>query len=146
MKFKDIINKFCGRNKSDSYNDEAAIVIPVGYTLNFVGTEDGPVGMVWYHLEYDKEAFSEEIECIDLYKPRYEDFRLDESTGRYVFCEPDGHIENKNICRLTALKEGLYTIREINEFPGKIKKEVIHNVRVKKANPYAVQSLYFGDE
>ena len=72
-----------------------------------------------------------ETQVKDLYKPRKEDFVIDEHSGGCRFRRPCGGDESAITYTLTATKTGVYQIHEIAAFRGDIESEKIHRIKVK---------------
>lgn len=107
-----------------------ARVLHVGDVMSFTRTVYGSVGYQ-YIIEFDKSAFSEEIQCKDLYRPHPSDYHKDEKTGEMVFIRPCGSDKMDVTHILTAQKKGKYEIVEIVEFRGDVESRKVHRVIVK---------------
>jgi len=105
-------------------------VLHVGDVMSFTRTVYGSVGYQ-YIIEFDKSAFSEEIQCKDLYRPHPSDYHKDEKTGEMVFIRPCGSDKMDVTHILTAQKKGKYEIVEIVEFRGDVESRKVHRVIVK---------------
>ena len=105
-------------------------VIHIGDSLHFSGKSYSSVGCQYY-LEFDNAAFKMETQVKDLYKPREDDFIIDERTGERKFRRPCGGDEQAIVYILTATKKGVYQISEIVAFRGDIESKKIYRIKVK---------------
>lgn len=117
---------FLIRNK----RDKNIKVLHQGDVISFTGRNYGSVGYQ-YQVEFNRDAFKEDIQTRDLYKHREEDYVYDKHTGTIRFIRPCGGDEMEVTYRLTAIKKGVYEIREITDFRGDIESEIVHKIRVK---------------
>jgi len=105
-------------------------VMHTGDVMSFTGKVYGSVGYQ-YRVEFDKSAFSEEIQSKELYKPRLSDYHKDEKTGEMIFRRPCGSDKMDVTHILTAKRKGMYEIVEIVEFRGDVESQKVHRVLVK---------------